>query len=93
MLIEHAIQPPRLINIPRNTVGNMLRRIAREMIRLALHRPHAGVLVEEPIINCVVFWRTLRVGDLVVFVVLLDEVLQDAAGFEEVDGSVVEGVC
>lgn len=70
----------------------MLWRIAREMICLALHRPHAGVLVKQPVINCVGLGCTLRVGDLVVFVVLLDEVLQDAAGFEEVDGLVVEGV-
>lgn len=71
----------------------MLRRIAGEVVRLALHRPHARVLIEQPVVDCVVLRGPLRVGDLVVLVVLLDEVLQDAAGFEEVDGVAVEGVC
>lgn len=71
----------------------MLRRIAREMICLALHRSHAGILVEQPVVDCVGLGCALRVGDLVVLVVLLDEVLQNTAGFEEVDGLVVESVC
>lgn len=63
------------------------------MVRLALHRAHTGVLVEEPVVDLVVFRCTARIGDLVVVVVLLDEVLEDAAGFKEVDLLAIEGVC
>lgn len=55
------------------------------MVRLALHGPHAGVHEVEPVVGLVVLAGTLRVGDFVGGVVLLDEVLQDAAGLEEAD--------
>lgn len=68
----------RLVDIPVHTALDPLRCIAREMVRLALHRPHTGVLVEEPVAECVVLGRAPGIGDFVVGVVLLDEVLQDA---------------
>ena len=55
------------------------------MVRLALHRSYAGILVEEPIVDFVGFAGAARVRDLVVRIVLLGEVLEDGAGFEDAD--------
>lgn len=63
------------------------------MVSLPLHGPHARVLEEEPVVDFVGFAGSAWVRDLVVLVVLLGEVLEDAAGFEEADLSAVcEGV-
>jgi len=93
MRVQHGIQAPRLILIAINPVLDLLRRIAREVVALALHGPHAGVLEEEPVVDLVGLAGAAGVRDLVLGVVLLDEVLLDGAGFEEVDGlPVAEGV-
>ena len=64
------------------------------MICLALHRAHARVLEEEPIVCFVVFSRASRVRNLVVLVVLFSKVLENAAGFEYVDFlAICEGIC
>lgn len=55
------------------------------MISLPLHRSHARVLEEEPVVYFVRFAGAARVGDFVVRVVLFCEVLEDGAGFEEAD--------
>ena len=93
MLIQHPIQPPRLILVPINPILDLLRRIAREMVRLALHRSHTGVHKEEPVGDFDRLPGAFGVAELVLFVVAGDEVLHYAAGFEEADElAVCEGV-
>jgi hypothetical protein len=63
------------------------------MVRLSLHRPQARILEKKPIVHLVFLARATRVGDLVVRVILINEVLEDRTGFEEVDGLAIgEGV-
>ncbi len=86
MLIQDAIQPPRLILIPRNPIRNLLRRVPMEVISLSLHGPDPSIEEEEPVVDFVSLAATGRIGDLVlVLIVLLDQVLHDAAGFEQAD--------
>jgi hypothetical protein len=54
------------------------------MVGLTLHGAQSGILEEDPVVHFVLFSGALRVGDFVVFVVLLGEVLEDAARFEEI---------
>lgn len=64
-----------------------------KLTSLALHRTYTGVLEEQPIVHFEPLARSLGETNLVLGVVALDEVLHDAAGFEEVDGFAVgEGV-
>lgn len=94
MVIQHAIQPSGLVYVPFHPVLDTLGGIAREMVRLALHRAHAGVHEIQPVVHLVVFAGALREGDLVIIVVLFDEISQDPAGLEEADLLAVrEGVC
>ena len=94
VLVEHAVEPARFVDVAVDTVGDVFGGVAREVVRLALHGAHAGVHEVEPVVGLVVLAGALRVGDFVGGVVLLDEVLQDAAGFEEADFLAVwEGVC
>lgn len=92
-MLPSTEQPSSLIHVPLHPILDLLRRIAHEMVRLALHRPDSGVLKEEPVVSLVVFLRAADVADLVVFVVLVDQVLSDTAGLEHGDGpAAVEGV-
>lgn len=95
MFIQHPIQSPRLILIPRNTIGYLLGRVAMEVVSLPLHGAHASVEKEEPVVHFVGFATAGWVGDFVLgLVVLLYEVLHYAAGFEEADRFAVgECVC
>ncbi len=93
VLLQHRVQPPRLVLIPLDAVFDFLRRVAEEVVCLALHGADAAVQEEEPVVHFVGLARVGRVGDFVVGVVPLDEVLEDAAGFEEPDWLAVgEGV-
>ncbi len=93
MLVEHAVQPPCLVDIAIHAVLNPLRGVAHKVIGLALHRAQAGVLEEEPVGHLVVFTRARGKADTVVTVVLLDQILEDAAGLEDADRLAVgEGV-
>ena len=61
---------------------------------LPLHRPHTSVLEKDPRVHFIELAGAPRVGEFVRGVILVDEVLQDGAGFEKVDGGTVgEGVC
>ena len=82
MLIEDAVQTARLVHVSIHAVLDALGGVAGEMVRLALHGTDACVLEEEPVVRLVVLAGALGIGDLVVWVVLLGQVLQDAAGFE-----------
>lgn len=53
------------------------------MVGLTLHENKSRVLDENPIVDFVLFSGAVRIGDLVVFIVLLGEVLKDAARFEK----------
>ena len=48
VLVEDAVESPRLVLVPVDAVFDMLRGVAGEVIRLALHWAHAGVQEEEP---------------------------------------------
>lgn len=94
MRVQHPVQPARLVGVPRHAVLDALRRVPREVVRLALHGADAGVLEVQPADHLVVLAGVGREGDLVLCVVLLGEVGEDAAGFEEADLLPVgEGVC
>ena len=94
MLVEHAVEAARLVDVAGDAVGDVFGGVAREVVCLPLHGADARVHEVQPVVGFVVFAGALRVGDFVGGVVLLDEVLQDAAGFEEADLLPVgEGVC
>lgn len=94
MLVQHAIQPASLILIPRDAVRDLLGRVAMEMVGLSLHGSDAGIEEEKPVVDFIRLATTGWIGDLVLgLVVLLDEILHDAAGFEESNAFAVgEGV-
>lgn len=69
MLVQHPIQPPRFVLIPIDPILNLLGSVSREVIRLSLHRTHAGVHEEEPIGNFDVLSGPTGVGEFVVPVV------------------------
>jgi len=93
MLLQHRVQTARLVLISVDAVFDLLRRVSEEVVGLPLHRAHAPVQEEEPVVDFVAFARPFGVGDLVLGVVLLDEVLEDGAGLEEADlFAVGEGV-
>ena len=54
-------------------------------VRLTLHWTYTSVLEEQPIIHLLCLARAARVRDLVIRVILLDKILQDASGFEQTD--------
>lgn len=85
MLVQDTVQAAGLIDVSVHTVLNVLRGIPREVVSLALHGTNAGVLEEQPVVHLVVFAGALGEGDLVVGVILLCQVLQNAAGLEQAD--------
>lgn len=85
VLVKDSVEPARLINVPVHAVLNALRRVPHEVVRLALHGADAGVLEEEPVVHLIVLARALRKGDLVLRVVLLCHVLEDAARLKQAD--------
>lgn len=85
MLLQHRVQTARLVLISVDAVFNLLRRVPEEVVGLPLHGAHAPVQEEEPVVNFVAFAGPFGVGDLVLGVVLLNEVLQDGTGLEEAD--------
>jgi hypothetical protein len=55
------------------------------VVRLPLHGSYAGVLEIQPADCLVVLPGATRVGDLVVFIILLSEVGKDTTGLEKTD--------
>lgn len=93
VLVEDPVQPARFVDVSVDAVLDALRRVPDEVVGLALHGTQARVLEEEPVGHLVVFARALGEGDLVVWVVLLGEILQDATRLEQTDLlAVTEGV-
>ncbi len=66
-----------------------------EMISLPLHGPNPSVEEEKPVVDFVRLTAARWIGDLVLdLVVLLDEILHDAARFKKADHLAIgEGVC
>ena len=51
MLVEHTVQAAGLILVARDAVFDLLGGIAEEVVRLSLHRSHARVQEEEPVVD------------------------------------------
>lgn len=85
VLVQDAVEASRLVDVAIDAVLDALGRVAVEVVRLALHGAHARVLEEQPVDHLVVLARAGRVRDLVVLVVLVDQVLQDASRLEDAD--------
>lgn len=94
MAVEDAVEPAGLVLVAADPVGDFFGGIAEEVAGLPLHGADASVLEEDPRVHFIVFAGPAGVRQFVGRVVAVDEVLQDGAGFEEVDGGAVgEGVC
>lgn len=94
VLVQDAVQSAGLIHVAVDTVLDLLWCITGEVVCLALHGANTGILEEEPVGHLVVFTGALGEGNLVVGVVLLHQILQDAAGLEQADRLAVgELVC
>lgn len=85
VLVEHAVETACLVDVPVHTVLDVLGGVADEVVRLALHGSDAGILEVQPADGLVVLAGAPGVGDLVVLVVLLGQIGEDAAGLEEPD--------
>ena len=85
MLVQHSIEPSGFILVSIDAVLDLFRCVAEEVVRLALHWAHTSIQEEEPVVDFVAFTRPFRIGDDVFSVVLLDQVLHDAAGLEKPD--------
>ena len=84
MSVKHAVQAAGFVLVAEDTVFDLLGCIAEEVVCLSLHWTHARVQEEEPVVDFIALARPGRVGDLVVYaVVLLDEVLHYAPRFEQ----------
>jgi len=82
VFVKNSVEPPRLIEVSVDTMLYFLWRISIEVVGLTLHWTEARVREEDPLVHFVLFSGAVRVRDLVPSVVLLGEVLEDAAGFE-----------
>ena len=86
MPVEHAVQAPGFVLVPRDAVVYLLGGVAEEVVRLPLHGAESRVQEEQPAVDLVAFARAGRVADFVVHaVVLFDEVLHNRTGFEQPD--------
>lgn len=83
VLVQHAVQTTGLVDISVHTIFNALGRVPREVIGLALHGSQACILEVQPRLHLVVFPRASGERDLVVRIILLCQVFQDTAGFEQ----------
>lgn len=61
VLVQHAVQPPCLIDISLYTIFDPLGSISVEVICLALHGAETSILEKEPIVDLVGFARAARV--------------------------------
>ena len=53
------------------------------MFRFPVHWPHPGMLEEQPVIGFDGFWRALGVGDAVVIVIRVNQILHDGPRIEQ----------
>lgn len=85
VLIKHAIQSACFIDVSGHTILNALRRISCKVVCLALHGANACILEEEPVVHLVVFAGALGERNLVLWVILVRQVLQDTTRLEQAD--------
>ena len=93
VLVENPIQPTGLIRVAVHAILDALGRVSNKVISLALHGTQARILEEEPVVGLVVLAGALGIGNLMLRVILLGQVLQDATRLEETDRlAIAEGV-
>ncbi len=64
------------------------------LTRLTLHRTHASVLEEQPVVHLIPPTTTLGVRDLVLGIVAFNQILHDTARLKQIDGLAIgELVC
>lgn len=82
MLVKDIIEPSTLVHVPIDAVLDLLWRKSIEVIGLALHWAQSRILEEDPAVHFVLLSGAVGIRDLMVFIVLLRKVLEDAARFE-----------
>lgn len=94
VFVQYAIQPPGLVLVTADAVGDLLWCVSEEMVCLSLHRSNPGIQKEEPVVDLVAFTGAFGIGDLMFRVVLLNQVLHDATGLKKTNCSAVgERIC
>jgi len=83
VLINNKIQSHSLILISIDAIRNLLRRVLREMFPFGMARPNTGMMEEKPVADFDGFWRALGVGDAMVSVVCVNQILHDGPRFEQ----------
>jgi hypothetical protein len=82
MLFNNKIQAQSLILKSIDAIRNLLWRVLREMFQFAMVRPNTGMMEEKPVVDFDGFWRALGVGDAMVSVVCVNQILHDGPRFE-----------
>lgn len=83
MLFNNKIQAQSLILKSIDAIRNLLWRVLREMFEFAMVRPNTGMMEEKPVADFDGFWRALGVGDAMVSVVCVNQILHDGPRFEQ----------
>ena len=89
MLFNNKIQAQSLIPKSIDAVGNLLRRLLREMLPFTMVRPNTGVMEEKPVVDFNGFWRAFGIGDAMVIVVCVNQILHDGPRFEQANPAAV----
>jgi hypothetical protein len=83
VLFNNKIQAQSLILKSIDAVRNLLRRVLREMFPFAMVRPNTCMMEEKPVVGFDGFWRALGVGDAMISVVCVNQILHDGPRFEQ----------
>uniref|UniRef100_A0A7S3JP59 Uncharacterized protein n=1 Tax=Aureoumbra lagunensis TaxID=44058 RepID=A0A7S3JP59_9STRA len=92
MSVESAVQTTCLVGVAINTVLNLLRSVALEVVGLSLHRTKTTHLPHKPARHLPMLSRALREGELVILVIAINEVLQHSAALKNTDLLAIECV-
>lgn len=85
MPVQYSVESSGFVLVSVDAVLDLFRCVSEEVVRLALHWAHTSIQKEEPVVDFVAFTRPFWIGDGVFSVVLLDQVLHDAARLEKTD--------
>ncbi len=83
MLVKDMIEPSSFVRVSVHCILYFLWRITIEVVGLTLHRTQSRILEEDPVVHLVVLSGALRIRDLVLSIILLCKVLEDAARFKQ----------